>query len=60
MFCPHDNFTSQCLPLIFAIAVVVPLIRVLPNLWLCKHFLGNDTREAFGWALVCKTVEKGS
>lgn len=49
------SLVRQCLPLILAIVMVIILIRVLPKLWLCKHFLGNDMREAFGWALVCKT-----
>lgn len=49
------SMVRQCLPLTFAIVMVIILIRLLPKLWLCKHFLGNDMREAFGRALVCKT-----
>lgn len=49
------SLVRQCLPLIFAIVMVKILIGVLPKLWLCKHFRGNDMREALGQASVCKT-----
>lgn len=56
MSCPMIiALVRQGLPLIFAIVMMIILIRVLPKLWLCMHFLGNDMREAFGQTLVCKT-----